>query len=157
MKILIKLISSVFFVGYSPYAPGTVGTLAGLGLYWFLSRYCSLELYFLIIGLLFVIGILIGKKAEETFEKKDCRKFVLDEVFGILITLAMVPFGLFYIVTGFILFRVFDILKPFPAKSLEKLPYGWGVMLDDAAAGIYANLALWAIVFFRSQLTLTLS
>ena len=149
MKTLIKLISSFFFIGYSPYAPGTVGTLAGLGLYWLLSRYCSLELYFLIIGLLFVVGILIGKKAEETFEKKDCRKFVLDEVFGILITLAMVPFGLFYVVTGFILFRVFDILKPFPAKSLEKLSYGWGVMLDDAVAGIYANLTLQIIILGR--------
>ena len=146
MKNLIKLISSVFFIGYSPYAPGTVGTLAGLGLYWILSRYCSSELYFLILALLFITGILIGKKAEEAFEKKDCRKFVLDEVFGILIALAMVPFGLFYIITGFILFRIFDILKPFPAKSLEKLPYGWGVMLDDAAAGIYTNLALQIIV-----------
>ena len=146
MKILTRLISSVFFVGYSPYAPGTIGTLAGLGLYWILSRHCSSGLYFLILGLLFITGILIGKKAEEVFEKKDCRKFVLDEVFGILIALAMVPFGLFYIITGFILFRVFDILKPFPAKSLEKLPYGWGVMLDDAAAGIYTNLALQIIV-----------
>ena len=146
MKNLIKLISSVFFIGYSPYAPGTVGTLAGLGLYWILARYCSSELYFFIIILLFITGILIGKKAEEAFEKKDCRKFVLDEVFGILITLAMVPFGLFYIIAGFILFRIFDILKPFPAKSLENLPYGWGVMLDDAAAGIYANLVLQIIV-----------
>ncbi|MCK5595130.1 phosphatidylglycerophosphatase A [bacterium] len=156
MKILIKLISSVFFVGYSPYAPGTIGTLAGLGLYWLLPRHSS-GLYFSIIGLLFIIGILIGKKAEETFEKKDCRKFVLDEVFGILIALAMVPFGLFYIITGFILFRIFDILKPFPAKLAEKLPYGWGVMLDDAIAGIYANLTLQIIVLGRSQLTLTLS
>lgn len=146
MKILIKLISSVFFVGYSPYAPGTIGTLAGLGLYWVLSRH-SFGLYFLIIGLLFIAGILIGKKAEEVYKKKDCRKFVLDEVFGILIALAIVPFGLFYIITGFILFRIFDILKPFPAKSLEKLPYGWGVMLDDAAAGIYANLSLQLIIF----------
>jgi len=146
MKNLIRLISSFFFIGYSPYAPGTIGSLAGLGLYWILSRHCSSELYFLILALLFITGILIGKKAEEIFKKKDCRKFVLDEVFGILIALAMVPFGLFYIITGFILFRVFDILKPFPAKSLENLPYGWGVMLDDAAAGIYANLVLQIIV-----------
>ena len=146
MKILIRLISSFLFIGYSPYAPGTIGSLAGLGLYWIQSRHCSSGLYFLILGLLFIVGILIGKKAEETFEKKDCRKFVLDEVFGILIALAMVPFGLFYIITGFILFRIFDILKPFPAKSLENLPYGWGVMLDDAAAGIYTNLVLQIIV-----------
>ncbi len=157
MKILIRLISSVFFVGYSPYAPGTIGTLAGLGLYWALYRHCSLGFYFLILALLFITGILIGKKAEEVFGKKDCRKFVLDEVFGILIALMFIPFSIFYMISAFILFRIFDILKPFPAKSLEKLPYGWGVMLDDAAAGIYANLALWIIVFFRSQLTLTLS
>ncbi|MCK4400962.1 phosphatidylglycerophosphatase A [bacterium] len=149
MKFLIKLISSVFFVGYSPYAPGTVGSLAGLGLYWILSRHCSSWLYFSVLALLFIIGILIGKKAEEVFEKKDCRKFVLDEVFGILIALISIPFSAFYMISAFILFRIFDILKPFPAKSLEKLPYGWGVMLDDAAAGIYANLALWIIVLGR--------
>ena len=146
MKILIRLISSFFFIGYSPYAPGTIGSLAGLGLYWVLSRHCSLGLYFLILALLFIIGILIGKKAEEAFGKKDCRKFVLDEVCGMLIALAMVPFGLFYIITGFILFRLFDILKPFPAKLAEKLPHGWGVMLDDVVAGIYTNLALQIIV-----------
>ncbi|MBU0478609.1 phosphatidylglycerophosphatase A [bacterium] len=146
MKNLIRLISSFFFIGYSPYAPGTIGSLAGLGLYWILSRHYSSGLYFLILGLLFITGILIGKKAEEAFGKKDCRKFVLDEVFGILIALAMVPFCPFYIITGFILFRIFDILKPFPAKMAEKLPHGWGVMLDDAVAGIYTNLTLQIIV-----------
>ena len=145
MKILIRLISSFFFIGYSPYAPGTIGSLAGLGLYLILSQH-SLRLYCLILGLLFITGILIGKKAEEAFGKKDCRKFVLDEVCGMLIALAMVPFGLFYIITGFILFRLFDILKPFPAKLAEKLPHGWGVMLDDVVAGIYTNLALQIIV-----------
>ena len=106
---------------------------------------------------MFIVGILIGKKAEETFEKKDCRKFVLDEVFGILIALIFIPFSAFYMISAFVLFRIFDIIKPQPAKLMEKLPYGWGVMLDDAVAGIYANLALWIIVLCRSQLTLTLS
>ena len=141
MRFLVRLICSFFFIGYSPYAPGTIGSLAGLGLYLILSQH-SLRLYCLILGLLFITGILIGKKAEEAFEKKDCRKFVLDEVCGMLIALAMVPFCPFYIITGFILFRIFDILKPFPAKRVEKLPHGWGVMLDDAVAGIYTNLAL---------------
>ncbi|MDO9464933.1 MAG: phosphatidylglycerophosphatase A [bacterium] len=146
MKNLIRLISSFLLIGYSPYAPGTVGSLAGLGLYWILSHHYSSGLYFLILGLLFIVGILIGKKAEEVFGKKDCRKFVLDEVFGILIALTMVPFRPFYIITGFILFRIFDILKPFPAKMAEKLPHGWGVMLDDAVAGIYTNLILQIVV-----------
>ena len=152
MKSLIRLISSIFSVGYSPYAPGTIGSLAGLGLYWLLSRHCPTRLYFPMLSLLFVIGVFIGKKAEEVFKKKDCRKFVLDEVFGILIALATIPFSLFYVITGFVLFRVFDILKPFPAKPLEKLPYGWGVMLDDAAAGIYANLTLQIIVLGRGMI-----
>ncbi len=80
---------------------------------------------------------------------KDSSKVVIDEVAGMMITLALIPVKLPYIIAGLVLFRFFDIVKPLFIRNLEKLPKGWGVMADDILAGFYAHLVLFLIVYFK--------
>jgi phosphatidylglycerophosphatase A len=91
---------------------------------------------------LFAAGVWAGTIAERYFGGIDPGPVVLDEVVGMLITLAFIPVGVSGAIAGFVLFRVFDVIKPFPAGRLERLHGGFGVMADDAMAAIYANLSL---------------
>ena len=135
-------LATVGYIGYFPIAPGTVGSAAGLLFYllvwWTQSPIVEVGL----IVALFLAGVWAGTTAERYFGGIDPGPIVLDEVVGMLITLAFIPVGLSGAVAGFFLFRVFDVLKPFPAGRLEKLHGGFGVMADDAMAAIYANVAL---------------
>ena len=135
-------IATVGYIGYFPIAPGTVGSAAGLVVYllvwWAQSPVVEVGL----IVALFLAGVWAGTTAERYFGGIDPGPIVLDEVVGMLITLAFIPVGLSGAIAGFFLFRLFDVLKPFPAGRLEKLHGGFGVMADDAMAAIYANLAL---------------
>ena len=79
---------------------------------------------------------------EVGWEKKDPGEVVIDEIVGYLITMGLIPFNLIKAIVGFFLFRVFDILKPFPIKRIEQIGGGWGIMLDDVIAGLYAALIL---------------
>ena len=137
----IKLAVTVFFLGYCPIASGTLGAFAGLLLFLGIKGYFWLQIA-LILGLLF-IGAWLSTLAEDIFHEKDSHRIVLDEVVGFLITMVGIAHPSWAVlIIGFVLNRIFDIYKPFPLKSLEKIPGGWGVMLDDVGAGIYANLAL---------------
>lgn len=130
------------FAGYSPIAPGTVGSLVGILLYVPLSA--LLPVYYTIF-LLFtlLLSIKISGEAERFFGKKDCQVIVIDEVVGIFFTMFLFPPTLSNLAAGFFLFRVFDILKPFPARWIDKrISGGKGVVLDDVVAGLYANMAL---------------
>jgi phosphatidylglycerophosphatase A len=102
-----------------------------------------------LIVLLFAAGVWAGTTSERYFGGIDPGPIVLDEVVGMLITLAFIPVGLPGALIGFLLFRLFDVLKPFPAGRLERLHGGLGVMADDAMAAIYANLALRAVQYVR--------
>ena len=126
--------------GYAPFAPGTVGSAAGLVLWWLIPA--STTAQFLTIVLVFALGSWSGSVAERHFRTTDPRQVVLDEVLGMLITLFMDPVGWIGAVLGFLLFRVADIVKPYPANKLEALHGGIGIMADDAMAAVYANLAL---------------
>ncbi len=132
--------ATVFGVGYAPVAPGTFGSAAGLVLWWFVPH--SPGIAAAIIIALFAIGSWSGTVAEHYFGVRDPGAVVIDEVMGMLITLFMVPVGIGGAVLAFFLFRVADVIKPFPADRLERLPGGVGVMADDGMAAIYANLAL---------------
>jgi len=139
---LAVFIATAGYAGYFPIAPGTVGSAAGLVAYlivwWTQSRAVEVGL---IVGL-FALGVWAGTTAERYFGGIDPGPVVVDEVVGMLITLAFIPVGLSGAIVGFFLFRIFDIIKPFPAGRLEALHGGLGVMADDAMAAVYANLSL---------------
>jgi len=133
-------LASVFGVGYVPFAPGTFGSAAGLLLWWLLPASPFAQAV-AIVGT-FVVGSWSGTVAERYFGKTDPRHVVIDEVMGMLITLFLVPVGWRGAIGGFLLFRLFDVVKPWPSNRLEQLHGGVGVMADDGMAAIYANLAL---------------
>lgn len=127
-------------VGYLPFAPGTFGSLAGLLLWALLPADALVQ--GIVIVLLFVAGSWSASVAERHFHSTDPGPVVIDEVMGMLITLWLVPVGWGGAILGFLCFRVFDVIKPYPANRLEALHGGVGVMADDGMAAIYANLAL---------------
>jgi phosphatidylglycerophosphatase A len=129
--------------GYAPIAPGTFGSAVGL-LLWLMLPSSTLVQGIAILAL-FVIGSWSGSVAERHFGRTDPGQVVVDEVAGMLVTLFLVPAGSLGWAGGlgaFFLFRIADIVKPFPANRLERLPGGIGIMADDIMAGIYANVAL---------------
>lgn len=130
------------YCGYFPFAPGTVGSAAGLLVYllvWWTGS--TLVEIALILGL-FAVGVWAGTRAEVYFGGIDPGPIVIDEVVGMLITLAFIPVGPSGAIVGFFVFRLFDVIKPWPAARLELLHGGLGVMADDAMAAIYSNVAL---------------
>lgn len=142
MTRLAVFIATAGYSGYFPFAPGTVGSAVGLLFYllvwWTESPIVEVGL----IVVLFAAGVWAGTTAERYFGGIDPGPVVIDEVVGMLITLAFIPVGWPGAIAGFFLFRIFDIVKPYPARALERLHGGLGVMADDAMAAIYANLSL---------------
>ncbi|MYA77002.1 MAG: phosphatidylglycerophosphatase A [Gemmatimonadetes bacterium] len=151
MRALITLLSTGFYVGYTPRAPGTAGSILGLGLVWTLTGPLGLTVpyYLLVTALFFVLGIWVSSRAETLFGH-DGPRIVIDEIAGVLIVFAAMPFDLFTLVAGFVLFRVLDIWKPFPCDRVQRLPGGLGVMMDDAVAAVYAHLLLRIVTGFLS-------
>jgi len=142
MNYFISLLATGFGVGYSPVAPGTLGTLIAIPVYYFLSAIPSPIYEITLIGFFF-LSVWISENAEIFFGKKDDQRIVIDEMMGFLITMLWVPKVTHFIVIGFFLFRLFDIFKPFPIRRLERgLKGGFGVVLDDVIAGVYANIIL---------------
>jgi phosphatidylglycerophosphatase A len=134
-------LATVFGVGYIPFAPGTFGSAAGL-LVWWPLRSASTSVQAGVIVVLFAIGSWSGTVAERHFGRTDPSHIVIDELMGMLITLFLNPVGWRGAIAAFLLFRLADVVKPFPSNRLERLPGGVGVMADDAMAAVYANLAL---------------
>jgi phosphatidylglycerophosphatase A len=148
MNFLARIISTGLGVGYSPLAPGTMGALLILIVFWICPEMSSLQLLLVIIGLT-VIGIYTATVTEREMQSKvgqdrgrDPGIIVIDEIIGMLIALFALPKTSRFMIIAFILFRIFDIMKPYPARRMEKLPAGWGIVMDDIIAGIYANLAI---------------
>ena len=138
-----------FGTGYSPVVSGTVGTLVGIPLYLVLHRFtfdrfgmaAGAALFLAVTGLLFFAGVAAANRLEQRFKAKDPSQVVADEVVGYLVAVCAITPSLTSVIVTFVLFRIFDIVKPFPARRSEKLPGGWGIMVDDLWAGLYANLA----------------
>jgi phosphatidylglycerophosphatase A len=142
MKHFILLLATGFGVGYSPIAPGTLGTLVAILIYYFLSE-ISPPLYEITLIGFFFLSVWVSEIAEKFLRKKDDQRIVIDEIIGFLITMLWVPKTIRFMIIGFFLFRFFDILKPFPIRRLEKgFKGGFGVVLDDVVAGVYANIVL---------------
>lgn len=142
MKQLAVFVASFGYVGFFPFAPGTAGSLAALALFAFV-RWVGVPAFELgMIVAVFAIGIWAASGTETALGRKDPGIVVIDEVLGMLITLALLPLSIAGIVLGFLLFRLFDVVKPYPAAQLEHLHGGLGIMADDAVAGLYSYLTL---------------
>jgi phosphatidylglycerophosphatase A len=140
MRKKIELITSFFYLGHSPFMPGTMGSLGGLIVYFFVRG--NDILYAFSILFLFTLGVLFAGEAEKVYRRKDPSMIVIDEACGMLLALFFVPFNLYSVILGFFIFRIFDILKPPPARRLEKLTGSLGIMFDDIVAALYTNIIL---------------
>lgn len=142
MTRLAILICSVAYLGYIPFAPGTIGSVVGLGLLWVLRTAGTPWIEAGAIAALFLAGAWSGTRAEAHFGTTDPGQGIIDEVMGMLIAVLFIPVHVSGAIAAFVLFRLFDVIKPYPVSRFEHLPGGVGMMADDAMAGIYANLAL---------------
>ena len=140
---------STWGVGYLPLAPGTFGSVVGIGVFLLLK-----SLVFQVVGVVVVtvVGIWAASRTEQILRQKDPGKVVVDEVAGQMI--ALLPLSVFasgkvWIIVSFILFRLFDIFKPYPARRFERLPGGLGIMADDLVAGFYAALGTTLLILIR--------
>jgi phosphatidylglycerophosphatase A len=138
----VLFVATGFFIGNLPFAPGTFGSLIGLPLCFLLSRLDLLKsLICILVFILFAMGI--ASAAEKIIKQRDPGQIVIDEIAGLMVTLAGLPFNMKTALAGFIIFRVFDILKPFPIHMLDRsVGGGSGIVLDDVMAGIYGNLII---------------
>ena len=134
------------YLGYVPIAPGTFGSAAGLAVFVAVRSTGSVTVEFATIAVLFAIGIWSGTVAEHHFGGVDPGPIVLDEVVGMLITLALLPVNLTGAIVGFLVFRVLDVVKPWPSGGFEKLPGGLGVMADDGMAAVYGNVIMQVLI-----------
>lgn len=129
------------YVGYVPVAPGTAGSVVGLVCFYALRRVGPwAELAAIVVT--FVVGVWAGSVAERHWQRTDPGPVVIDEVLGMLITLCWLPVTVVGALVGFLVFRVLDVVKPWPAARLEGLPGGLGVMADDAMAAVYGHLLM---------------
>jgi phosphatidylglycerophosphatase A len=138
---LILLLASGLGAGFSPFAPGTAGTLVAIPIELLLSPIRS-PVYELTLLTFFFFSSWIAERAQNHWQKKDDQRIVIDEIMGYFLTMLWIPKTLLFISVGFLLFRLLDIVKPFPCRQLEKVRGGFGVVLDDVFAGIYANIGL---------------
>jgi phosphatidylglycerophosphatase A len=147
---LAKIIATLFFVGYFPKASGTLGSFVVLVAAWFLLPQGT-AINLIICVIVIIVSVWSSGKAEEIFGK-DSKRIVIDETAGMLVSILMVDKSVNLYLAAFILFRFFDVVKPPPLKSLEKLKSGWGVTSDDLAAGVYANICLQALLYLKNIL-----
>jgi len=146
-----KCIGSGLFVGYSQFAPATLGSLLALIVWWLLIP----QIYWvqaLIIIFVFFYGVFLSTRLISIWGD-DPQRVVIDEICGMFVTLSLLPESYKTFIIGFLLFRFFDIVKPFPIRRSEKLKLGWGVMVDDLIAGVYSNILIRLIVLAGYSLT----
>jgi phosphatidylglycerophosphatase A len=143
---LIKLLATGFGSGLVSFAPGTFGTLVGVVIC-LLCLPLSWPLRLLTVIALSALSIYVSEQAEKIYNIKDDQRIVIDEIVGLQITMLPVEISVLHLCVGFVLFRIFDILKPFPINNLQRLPGGWGVVIDDVGAGIYAGAVMLLFIY----------
>lgn len=150
MKKLAELLATFFYVGCFPVAPGSLGTLAGLGLCVVLEE--ARVIYVLTFLVLTVLGVWSAEVVEQDCQQKDPGCVVIDEVAGIMVTFFLIPLSVPVLCVGYFLFRAFDMFKVYPANRIEAAGGGIGIMADDLIAGLYANLVLQTALFLNKIL-----
>ncbi len=159
MNFINKFFVTAFGVGYLPLAPGTWGSIVGALLIWVAtlvnpSFTFSTTFIGIIVGVFF-LGVWGSKVVEEEWGE-DPSRVVIDEVIGVWIAMLFIPFNWLNLFAAFVLFRVFDIAKPFGIRKMEATGSGWGVMLDDVLAGVYANVVLNVVLYILMYLEISL-
>ena len=144
--------ASFGYVGFAPIAPGTVGSAAAIPFFLLLRQAGSPWLEVAVCAAIVVAGAWSAKRTEAVLGVEDPGLVVIDEVVGMFVSLLFLPATWPVIAAAFLAFRVFDIVKPWPAGRLEHVPGGWGVMADDVMAGVYANLTIQVLVWARPGL-----
>jgi phosphatidylglycerophosphatase A len=144
--------ASFGYLGFAPAAPGTVGAAAAVPLFLLLRRAGSDWLEVAVCAGIVVAGAWSARLTEEALGVEDPGPVVIDEVVGMLVSLLFLPGTWPVIAAAFVAFRVFDIVKPWPASRLEHVAGGWGVMADDVMAGVYANLSIQILLWARPGL-----
>lgn len=142
MSFLSKIIATFFGVGYFPLAPGTLTSLIVVLLYRFYLHKLSWPFYLLLLFFLFLIGIITSTQYSSDLNKRDPRNIVIDEASGQLLLLFRMSEAWLPLILSFFLFRLFDVVKPYPIKKIETLPKGWGIMMDDVVAAVYAGVVI---------------
>ena len=136
-----KLVATLFFSGYAPIAPGTAGSAATAIFYYFFCSSLGVATWLIVLVTIFSIAVYTAQEMEREWGK-DPGRVVVDEAVGFLATVAFLPHSLWMALVGFFVFRALDITKPPPARRLEDLPGGWGIVVDDVVAGIYGNVLI---------------
>ncbi len=144
------ILGTGFGLGYSPFAPGTAGSLGAVAIYLLLHGEFKLhiELFYVLLFLIAIAGTFSAAIVSQIEEDEDPSKVVIDEILGQLLALFLLLFSYKILFVSFILFRILDILKPFPARRSESLKNGVGIMLDDVIVGIYANIIIRIFIHF---------
>ncbi len=151
MNRLAVLVASFGYAGYFPFAPGTVGSAAALIVYALVRSTSSWRLEAVVLVAVALVGTWSASLAERHFGRTDPGQIVIDEVLGMLMTLAFIPLTWTGVIVGFFLFRALDIVKPFPANAAESLHGGLGVMADDAVSGVYGNIGMRVLLWLLPQ------
>lgn len=139
------LVATCGYVGFAPVAPGTFGSAVGL-LLWWAERSAGIGVFeAAVVAVTFVVGVWSATIAEGELGV-DPGPVVIDEVLGMFVTLAFLPVNTGGAIVGFLVFRVLDVVKPWPSGRFERLPGGLGVMADDAMAGVYGNLVMRGLI-----------
>ena len=144
---LITFLATGFGSGLAPFAPGTAGTLVGILICLPLIPLPWILRLLLVLALL-ALSFYVSDQAEKIYKRKDDQRIVIDEIIGFQITMLPVEINVLSICAGFVLFRIFDIWKPFPVRNMQGFPGGWGIVADDVAAGIYAGIVLWLLMLW---------
>ena len=144
-----KLVSTFFYVGFLPKLPGTFGTLAGAILYFFINSvyYPTHTIMFVITIAIIIVSVVTSHYSIEIFDSEDTLCVVIDEVAGIFVAMLFIPFSITNLVIAFFLFRLFDVWKPLFVRTLERLPGGLGITMDDVGAGLISNLLIQIMIY----------
>jgi phosphatidylglycerophosphatase A len=146
INLIENILGSGFFTGYMKHASGTWASFAGLIIF-LIPGFENPSLMIFIISLFILIGVPIGDKFEAIYGK-DPKECTIDEIIGMWITLLFLPKKIWWLALAFVIWRILDIVKPFPARMLENIKGGWGIILDDVAAGIYSFCIIQIVIYF---------
>lgn len=141
-NLMSRIISTFFGLGYFPVAPGTFTSLAVILLYKFFLSGLRWPVYLVVLLIFFFAGVVSSSRHSARLEERDPSCIVVDEVGGQLLVLFRLNPSWFLLALGFFLFRFFDIIKPYPIRKIETIPKGWGIMLDDILAAVYAGILI---------------